>query len=480
MAEEPKQGGIPFHQKALRLDLIVDEEMMNATLRIQGIGGPVDQATIAELLNERGIVYGLDAPAIARLISRYATGESATEPIEAIIARGKPGVPGQDGSLDILIRESEHVIIDETGRADFRNVERYRTVEKGQAIARITQGIPGKPGINLLGEEVEPDPIYQPVLNAGQNVDFRASSNEYVARVKGIFIYKNDTVEVSPILIIPGNVGLESGNVHYDGSAQVEQNVERGSSVQVHGDLTVGGAVETGDVRVGGSLIVKKGINTRKDGIIRVSGQLNAVYIDNTKIHVEGQVSVEKSIISSTLITHSSVYLPAKGSTISGGEIMAFGDVEADIIGNKMEVPTRIIVGEHYKNKMYYELHSRELEDLNHEYEKVATDVQKIKTYVTRMRGNIPVQKKAEFRVIFQKYKEITERRAKLEELVHHFKESRFNKAPVRIIARDIIYPGVELHYRNVVEKIKAPITACILTFKTGREKFEMEAYKEP
>ncbi len=479
MSDTPHKDEISSNPAApFRIDMDINPEKMAVRIRLRGPRNPgVDFDSIVELLNDHGIIFGVDTTSILKLIERYESASSG-EVIDEVVARGNPPIPGQPGRVEILVKESEQVTIDETGRADFRNVERYRTVEKGQTVARVIPGVPGKPGTNIYGEEVVPSSVDTPALKAGNNIEIIPGTHDYISQVHGIFSYKKDTIEVNPVLVIPGSVGIESGNVNYDGSVQVGQNIDRGSSVHVEGNLVVGGAVESGDIKVGGDITVKKGVNTKRDGIIRVTGILKAVYIDNSKISADQGVIVDKSIISTHIVTHGDLSLTGKGSTISGGELYVYGSIAADVIGNKTETPTKLVIGDHFQNRMYLELHSKELEAKQKEYEKIAEKIAKIKIYVQRSRGNIPVEKKADFRVVFQDYKEITDKIKKLEELVQFYRSNRYNKNSVQITAREIIHPGVEIHYRNMVEKIKAPLSSCILTFAPGMEKPTMDAFR--
>lgn len=461
-----------------RMELHLDDDRMVATIRVRAGRTPgISEDALTDLLNDYGIIFGVDLSKIGRIMERYRT-EEAGSLVEEVVARGRPPTPGQDGRVEILVHEGESVTIDESGKADFRNVERFVTVEEGQIIARAFPAIDGKVGYNVHGEEVSPEPVHSPELHTGLNVDIVPGTNDYRAGIHGIFSYKKNTIDVNPVLIVNGSVGLESGNVKYDGSVQVSGNIDRGSEVHVGGDLLAGGAVESGKIRIGGHLTVKKGINTRKEDHVVVGGDVLAVYIDNAKITSEGQIRVERSINSSKIVSHSRVQLIGSGSTVTGSDITAFEAVIADVFGSKNETPTRIYLGEHYRNRMFFDLHTRELEETKLELEKIQDRIQKIKVLVQRMRGNIPLDKKAEFRKDFTTYKQISEKVKTLEKKVEYYKTHRFNKEPARLVARDTIHPGVEIHYRNTVEKIKAPLTKCILTFRPGKEKYSMEAYK--
>ena len=433
---------------------------------------------VIELMDRAGIIYGVDPTAIRRELAAYSDvfGEKPNRDIR--VARGTPPKPGVDGTVEVLIKPPPPVVIDQSGRADYRNIEKFRTVEPGQVLARVTPPVPGEPGIDVFGEQIPSPPPKEPELEAGPNVGFRSSSNEYVAQVHGIFVHNNQRIDVNPVLNIRGDVGLESGNVTYDGNVKIGNNIERGSIVSATGDVEVGGTIESGTVRCGGSLTVRKGINTRRDEMVTVNGDIYATYIDNSNVTANGTLIVSKSIIASHIICYSDINLSAKGSALTGGEITCYGSLSADSIGNRTGIPTRIYLGLHHKNLQYYKLHLKEMEEIEREYERMRDEVIKIKNYIQRMRGKIPVGKQASFQATYKDYKHQVELRDRIQAQIAEYRESRYDHEEVRLTIRDTIHPGVEIHYRSHVEKITAPQTRAVFRFIPGREKPVLEAYK--
>ncbi|MCR9144739.1 MAG: FapA family protein [bacterium] len=460
-------------------EILVSEDRMQAVLRIRtSHPHSLLYEDVVELLDQKHIVYGIFGAEIKKHVEAYNQSMAKNPNQDLPVARGDRPQPGRDGRIDILVEPPQPVTFDDHGRADFRNVNRYRTVDKGQVLAKLTPPTAGKPGIDIFGQEIKPPEPATPELEDGPNVSFVPGSNEYIAREHGIFIHENNRIDVNPVLIVPGSVGLESGNVHYDGTVQIGGNIERAAMVSAIGDVEVGGAIESGEFRSGGSLTVKKGINTKREHMVRVGGDLQAVYVDNSNLTVDGHVVVHKSVITSQIVCYGDISVTGSGSALSGGEIYAFGSVSADFIGNRTGVLTKIYLGDHQKNKQYYQLHIKELEQVEKDLEKLKEKVVKIKQYVQRMRGKIPVQKQAEFRVIYKAYKDQVELRERVQKQVVEFRESRYNQDSLRLIARNTLFPGVEIHYRDHVEKIKTAQTRVSMRFTPGLERPQLEAWK--
>lgn len=458
--------------------LTISPDGMEAMVELQGPLDPsLDADAIFQLINEHNIRFGLNSSEVYKVAEAYRKSGGAHQ--SAVVARGQPPVLPVDGVIEILVPPPPPVVIDPEGRADYRNLQRYRTVEKGEVLARRTPAVPGKPGINLFNERVDPPAPADPHLDCGPNVEFSTASNEYKARVHGIFVQTPTRIDVNPVLQISGHVGLESGNIDYDGSVKIAGNIERGAALSALGDVTVGGAVESGQVRVSGSLTVRAGINHRREGTIQVSGNLAAVYIDNSDVNVEGSVIVERSITTSRIICHGEVALRGPHSGLAGGEIYSFGSISADSIGSKAGVPTKIILGTHMKNMAYYDMHVKELEQAAHDYEKRADDIRRIKVYVQSLRGAaLPVDKQAAFRVKLREYKEAEDLVRRLEKQVEQLRLTRFNQEPVRVTARETIFPGVEIQYRGRIETITKPMSAQVLLFVPDAAAVVYEAWR--
>jgi len=451
---------------------------MTARLRVRGTYDPtVTTSAVREALNELGISYGVDSDAIEKAIEQYNAEQKMDE--STVIVKGYRGKETVDGKIELLIEESKHVSIDDSGKADYRNIKNFITANQGQVLVRHHLPVQGEAGMNIYGDQVPAREPKNPRLDAGINVSIvqKGTFNEYVADAKGIVSRNKQIIEVNPILQIAGNVGIESGNIKYDGDVEISGSVDRGSSILASGSVSVGGMIESGSIKLSGVLNVKGGINTKSEGRILVNKELISVYIDNSKLFVNGDITVDRSITISNIITHGSIFLKDQHSTISGGEILAYHSITADIIGSKAEIPTVITIGTHFeRNKQVVDI-TKELEDTKKEFERLTDEMQKMKLFVQRMRNKITEEKREEFRLKIQEYTRTKQLGEKLEKDAKELRMSRFNPAEVAVTAREILYPGVQIHYRGHVEKITAPITKCVIRFRPSQEKPEIEAF---
>jgi uncharacterized protein (DUF342 family) len=458
-----------------RVDIHVSADGMEASVSLHGPDLRLTPDQLLVRLDSQGIVFGIDSSAVIALIQRARTERGK---LEAVVARGIPVKPAQAAYAEVMVQEGEKVAISHTGQADFRNIAKYHAVKKGEVLFRNHEARPGEPGTDVYGRNRQPQSVVDQKLRAGENVGAGSAPGEFIAQVDGLFERKSDTIHVRTELRIEGDAGLSTGNLEFAGPVSVLGNVEKGTTIHC-ASLRVGGLVESGFLTVDGPVHVDGGVNTGKEGTLHVRGELHTGYLDNSTLVCQGNVIVARSILSSRVITYGSVLLSSPGSTLAGGEIMSFGSVEADHIGNRTGIGTKITLGMHYGKARAYEVLHKDVEFLEHQVNGLAHDLKEIRAWIPRQRGNISAEKRIEMKSTYQTYRDklaaLQGKRQDLQMLL----AGRFNADSVRLVARDTLHPGVEIHFHHHVERIAAPLTKCILLFKPGAEKPEMQAFTQ-
>lgn len=466
------------HREQVRLELNVQNDMI-ATVRIRGNPDTsFAAAQIYQALNEHNVKYGVDQQAIEKVVH---TVRNSIEPvhIEETVARGHPATPGIDGSYHRLVREVNKVNIREDGKADFRNIEKFVTVDKGDPVVEIVPASPGKPGYNLYGDEIHPEPANPAPRKPGKNISQMPGSNKYIARIHGIYVDDGNTIDISPELVVEGNAGLETGNIEYDGNVRILGNIERGTQVRVGGNLYVGGTIESGHLKVAGDIEVHQGINTARQGTLQCSGSIQSTYIENSVIIADGSLYVQKSILASYVITHENIELASGGSVLAGSEVVCFGNLSTDHLGSKAGSVTRLFMGTHYKNTRQWEQSRKELEGLEEHINKLTHSLKQYRDKVQRYRGNPPVTLQAEIRQSFREYKEELAKQKRARSIFNYLSQHRNNPDSIRITARQMIHPGAEIRYHGHTEKYTTESSATVLEYFPGEQKPEIKAFKK-
>ncbi|MCC5816741.1 MAG: DUF342 domain-containing protein [Leptospira sp.] len=482
----------------LGLKISTSEDLLEATLIVKPswlVGKNITMSEISmtlerySLSEERVDFSGMEKimnEINARLNSKKGLGEE----LVFTIATGIPPKEGLHGWVKYEYPKATRVVIKEDGSADFRNIDRFIHVKTDYKLASLFEGLPGKSGIDVFGKPVPPKPIRKVQIKIGNNIREDVEKNPenpltnikvYYATCNGVIYTTDNSITVSPELNIESDVGLETGNINYEGTVKVQGNIIEGSQVVCKGSLSVGGNVETMNVMVEENLEVKGGIKgkDKMKGMIRVIGDLHAKFIENANLEVEGDIVVENNILNSKIQCLGSIFLSADNSSIVASDVVSFRGLSVSNLGSNAELDTKIEVGFHYKNNRLYQEGKTKLHNYEEESKGLEPKILKIKDIVTRSRGKLDEEKKLEFKAIFEDYS----KRKKVIELFHQklelLKNSRFNTDNVKVVIRNQAFPGSFIRYRKQIEKITTLQSSFMLNFFPNQEKAVPMAWKK-
>lgn len=304
--------------------------------------GPVTREELMEALKEKNIIFGIRQDMIEKL---------ATKPIYNLkleVARGIPPTAGEDGTNEYMVKKDMEYApeINEEGVIDYKNLNYFQMVQKGDILCRITKEKPGRDGKNVYGGALPAKSGKPPAYPVGENTILLQNDTMLVSTCDGVVHFVRDIIAVKDLLKISSSIDQHTGNVNFSGDVSVEGDICNGYSAVVGGGLTVKGVVEDAMIRVEGNLHVSKGINGALNQVITVNGDLKCNYIENAIVHVEGNI-VADYIIDSKIVCMGNIELKGKKELILGGDLKVKGELTARDIGSEKERPTKIeIIGE--------------------------------------------------------------------------------------------------------------------------------------
>ncbi|EMY14703.1 PF03961 family protein [Leptospira weilii str. Ecochallenge] len=403
-------------------------------------------------------------------------------PIKVEIAKGMAPIPGENGWVRFYHPMAKRVKLLEDGRADFRNIDRYINVKVGEKLASKFEGIPGTPGFDVFGNIIPAPAIKKPKLVIGNNIDERTSFEEgkelqeYFASCNGVIFVTEVSITVSPELQIAGNVGLSTGNIQFDGNVIVRGDIEPSSVVECTGSLIVYGNLESNEVKVGRDLIVHGGIKGSGTEIIRITGRVQAKFIENARLETEGDIVTEGAILNSTIDTLGSVVLSGSNGNLVSSKIRTNEGISVISLGSSAELDVTVELGFHFKNDRAFQEISKKIQMGEKEMEKILPKIQQIKHMVQRSRGNLPEDKKTAFKTIFEDYNKKLKILNLLKSKQDGLKSARFNSGTVRLAVQKGAFSGAVIHYRRQIEKITKFQSSFMMVFEPGQEKAVMVA----
>jgi uncharacterized protein (DUF342 family) len=237
------------------------------------------------------------------------------------LRRGRKPVPGRDGRLDLNIGavQSEHTGDGKNnGKIDYRERTPFHEVAQGTIIAELTLSLMSSPGMDVLGKEIAVDPVHDIAFEAGENVTVVEKSGRlyYSSAIAGVAILTEDGVSVSPELKIQGDVGPETGNIHFGKNIIVEGIVTAGYTIVCGGDLEIHGNVENGaKIECKGRLTIRNGLFGQSTRCI-VRGDANIGFLQNSVLRVGGNLTVDSYIYNSQVFCEGELLV--RGARVTG------------------------------------------------------------------------------------------------------------------------------------------------------------------
>ncbi|CDN44340.1 MULTISPECIES: DUF342 domain-containing protein [Paenibacillus] len=299
---------------------------------------------LERLVRQAGISYGI----LPEALQAIAGDPAACSVKETVVAKGLPARQGTDARVMFAIDLSDGFKPEEndSGKVDFKEVNRIRNVQRGQLVARKIEPGDGEAGINVAGEPVAGKRGRDMRLKVGKNVVCNPERTMVYAALDGVFtLTGSETINVFPVYEVNGDVDYRTGNIDFVGTVVIRGNVLNGFKVRAAGDIRVVGGVEGAELESDGSIEITGGIMAGNKGSIKCGKSLRCSFVQDGTVSAGEDVQVSQSIMHSQVKAGENVIcLGAKG-LIVGGSVQAGEAVKARTIGNGMSTATSIEVG---------------------------------------------------------------------------------------------------------------------------------------
>jgi predicted RNA-binding protein Jag len=219
----------------------------------------IDLNPIMDRLKEMGVVHGVDYVEIARACTSEEEGTF-------VIARGTPPTPGRHGyfkpTQEVEIKKGLKQRDD--GTIDYREIQQFPSVERGQVLGVVQPPIQGIPGISVTNEMVFPPEVYPLSITEGKGVVLVEDGTKVVATISGHpeITVKGQLAKISviPKLILNKDIDIHTGNIHYVGDVEIYGSVQDAMLVEAQGNILVRENINRAKVFAGSSLIVQNNV----------------------------------------------------------------------------------------------------------------------------------------------------------------------------------------------------------------------------
>jgi hypothetical protein len=369
----------------------------------------------------------------------------------SVLLSGNPPVLPVDGTVEWAddFFNTGFKLDSETGMVDYRQRSGRSSVEKGELLATILPGKPGKNGKTVFGDAIQVSKPKAAKLTAAKNVERKEGDNTFYAAESGRVELVGDRLSVSDQLIISGSVGLESGNITHPGALVVQQDVQEDSVVSATGDVEVQGLIEPATITSEGNIYTRGGITGKEGTTIKAAGEVHAKFILDCNVEAGGDVIVEREIVHSNVKSKGAVRIGQ--GRIVGGEITALGGIDVGEAGSDACVPTSLIPGVDYMLEALIEHDLAELKKINHQKEEISLKLQPVLPNIK----NLPPARKKGVVALLEQAKVLAKTADTIDEKVQQKRDLSKDKADPMITIRKSIFPELKVKIKGEHNKFK-------------------------
>lgn len=318
------------------------EDNMEAflTLTPNSDNQPYTLEALMAFLQSQKIVVGIDEEALKRMI------RVPLYQHEVCVARGIDPINGRDGVITYNFNTeiNQKPTIREDGSVDYWSMHTVELVSAGQVIATYEEPTDPIDGINLSGARV-PAKRGKPLPPLrGKGFSCSEDGLTYTADVSGKIEIVGGRIQISKVYEIPGDVGIETGNIDFHGDVVIHGNVTPGASVKSTGNIVVDGVCENCMLDAGKDILLRGGVLGGNKAVIRSRGSIHAKFFEYCQVQADGMIEAEFAL-DSHMVSYDRICLSGKKANIVGGYAYATSGIVVNTLGNHTEIKTEIHVG---------------------------------------------------------------------------------------------------------------------------------------
>jgi uncharacterized protein (DUF342 family) len=308
---------------------------------------------LTKRIKDSGIIYGLEDELINKMAEDYNSGKEIKN---YLVAKGKPVEEGVNGTVEFKIDLTSQPKI-EDNKIDYKEIDKFKTIEKGELIAVKRKAIKGKRGITVTGLGKEAKEVESALLMAGKNVRTEESENEvyYYADETGVILYQKNSIAVHPILTITGDVDYSIGNLHYNGDIKIMGDVLPDFKVEASGKIIIMGTAIACIIKSDSDVIIKGGFAGKDKGKLFAKGDVDIGYVERGYIESFGDVYVKGGVLDSEILCNGTFFGELQTVKVMESKIKAGNGIHLYIAGSNLSKNVTLSTGFDLKKELELE-----------------------------------------------------------------------------------------------------------------------------
>lgn len=442
-----------------QLQMELDEMSAKLRLTMEDNGHEFSLGELVSWLKSNGVKAGIMEDALQQMI------DSSLYGIYYEVAKGKFPTRGQDGRFVFHVKNPENQNgprILEDGSVEYMHTEEFTIVEAEDLLAEYVPATNGQFGYTITNAIRNPSKGKDLPRLKGKG--FYVQENRYYATERGKVSITKDSIVVSNLLEIKGDVGIEHGHVVFDGDVYITGDVRSGMTVKATGNVEVKGHVGNSSIEAGKDITIRNGMQGKVTGTLKAGGSIYCKFLENVQAKADGDIVV-RSLLHSFVQAKGFVKVEGRGAVVIGGIVNAIRGIEAQEAGNVTEVATVLVAGA-------MESHLSKRTEILEKIKKVEGEIALLDRSSAALAGMpaerlTPEMKQWKKKITQAKIIKATElKRARDEKL--HIEALIGSGKDAQIVVQKIIYPGCTIEIATQEVHIKSEIKHAKFILKDG------------
>ena len=376
----------------------ISADRMEAYITLLTKDKKIEKEKLLNILKDSGVCKGIQKDAVERIVK----GKCGTETF--LVAKGLEPVKGEDGWYEFFFRTDikKKPTVLEDGSVDYQNIEWFEMVKEEQKLAFYHEAQEGTDGYDVSGTVVKARKGAEKSVLKGKGFRLEEDKKTYTAVMKGMIQLDDDEMWITNHLVLD-EINMATGNIKFDGSIHILGDVGHGVVISATEDVMIDGSVEAATIESGGSIILKKGMNSAGHGLINAEKDVMSRFFEATKVMAKGNIEVDKCL-------NSQLYA---GGTITSTRVIAGGVAQAEKgfkvnnVGNLAGIHTVLKLKVDAKVWEERRMLFTAIKDVKHELQMLNNSYEEFKVkFPPEIRNNMDIFKKLE-KAVFTKNKQL-------------------------------------------------------------------------
>lgn len=445
----------------------ISDDRMEAWMYLAEPLGDKEEYSKEELigmLRNAGVAAGYIMP---RLVAMAKKGVYQRE---ILVAKGKPAVEGTDGTYEYFFSPdaiSKAPVINDDGSVDYSSMSMLQNVKTGDKLAVYHPAVPGQDGFTVDGEILKCELVKE--LAPIRGMCITREGNTYYANTTGKVEIKDGAIDIKAVHEVSGDVDLSTGKIEFFGDIVISGSVTAGVVIRAGRNLVIEGNVESATLYAGGDIVLKRGVQGNMKGKIRARGSFFSNFIEQCEVRADGNVEAN-CILNANVYSSNKVIVKGSRGSIIGGYTFGLKGIEAEQLGNDVEVRTVVHAG--YEREIYNEWCKcqEEERDIADKLEQILYKMESLikkKSFVKSGAGQGLIELNAQKDAYYKRLDEVREKRQEYKNRIDAGKGSKIK------VVRDT-FRGVVLEVESCSRVMKSEVQYA--TFRCLKGSVEIEA----